>query len=165
MPSVSDRLREAREALGLNIYEVADITKIRTDHIRALEEGRFDAFAAPVYLRGFIRTYARLLRLDPDEMISALDAELRQDPNFSEPSPFSMKRRNVLDLLMLQLSKVNWRIALPAVAFLVIVGVGVVGYRFWTEYTSRDPLADLGPGLYQPPQGGDSLPLPSTTPR
>ena len=64
MPSVPDRLREAREALGLDVYQVADITKIRTDHIRALEEGRFDAFAAPVYVRGFIRTYARLLRLD-----------------------------------------------------------------------------------------------------
>ena len=152
MPSVSDRLREAREALGLNVYQVADITKIRTDHIRALEEGRFDAFAAPVYVRGFIRTYARLLRLDQDEISSALEAELGQDPSLTESSPLGGGRRNALDLLMLQLSKVNWRIALPAIALLLLLGGGFLGYRLWTDYQSRDPLANLGPGLYQPPQ-------------
>ncbi|MCL4181194.1 MAG: helix-turn-helix domain-containing protein [Verrucomicrobia bacterium] len=161
MPSVSDRLREAREALGLNVYQVADITKIRTDHIRALEEGRFDAFAAPVYVRGFIRTYARLLRLDQDEISAALDAELSQDPRLTEPSPLGGARRNALDLLMLQLSKVNWRIALPAIALLLLIGGGFIGYRLWTDYQSRDPLANLGPGLYHPPQGGDVLPLPA----
>ncbi len=164
MSSVSDRLRETREALGLDVYEVADITKIRTDHIRALEEGRFDAFAAPVYLKGFVRTYARLLRLDQDEILSALDAELRQDPNFSESSNFSGKRRNVVDLLMLQLSKVNWRVALPTLALLFLIGFGIAGYRIWNEYRSRDPLANLGPGLYHPPQGGDVLPLPAAPP-
>jgi cytoskeletal protein RodZ len=160
MPAVSDRLREAREALGLNVYEVADITKIRTDHIRALEEGQFGIFAAAVYVRGFVRTYARLLRLNQDEIMAALEAELRQDPKFSEAIPFSNRQRNLLDVVMLQLSKVDWRIALPLGALLLMIGLGVLGYRFWTEYQSRDPLANLGPGLYDPPQGGDILPLP-----
>jgi cytoskeleton protein RodZ len=164
MPSVPDRLREGREALGLNVYEVADITKIRTDHIRALEEGRFDAFAAPVYVRGFIRTYARLLRLDQDQIMADLDEELRQDPKFTELTSLSGRRRSALDLVMLQLSKVNWQIALPVIALLVVIGAGVVGYRWWTDYKSRDPLAKLGPGLYVPAQGGDTLPLPVSTP-
>jgi cytoskeletal protein RodZ len=164
MPSVSDQLREAREARGLNVYQVADITKIRTDHIRALEEGRYDVFAAPVYVRGFIRTYARLLRLDQDEISSALDAELRQDPKLAELASLAGARRSLLDLLMLQLSKVNWRIALPTLALLLLVGGIIVGYRFWTDYQSRDPLANLGPGLYHPPPGGDLLPLPTLTP-
>ena len=160
MPSVPERLREAREAMGLNVYQVADITKIRTDHIRALEEGRFDAFAAPVYVRGFIRTYARLLRLDLDQIMAELDAELRQDPKFAEPSSLLGRRRNILDLVMLQLSKVNWRIALPLIALLLVAGTGFIGFRFYTDYKSRDPLAHLGSGLYQPPPGGDTLPLP-----
>jgi cytoskeletal protein RodZ len=160
MPSVPDRLREAREALGLNVYQVADITKIRTDHIRALEEGRFDAFAAPVYVRGFIRTYARLLRLDQGEIMDALDAELLQDPKLTELSSLAGKRRNFLDLVMLQLSKVNWQIALPLIALLLLIGAGVFGYRLWIDFRSRDPLANLGPGLYVPPQAGDTLPLP-----
>jgi cytoskeletal protein RodZ len=161
MSSVSDRLREAREALGLNIYQVADITKIRTDHIRALEEGRFDAFAAPVYVRGFIRTYAKLLRLDLEEIATALDAELSQDPRLVEPSSLGGGRRGFVDLLMLQLSKVNWWIAIPTIVLLLLAGGGIAAYRLWSDYRSHDPLANLGPGLYQPPQGGDVLPLPS----
>lgn len=163
MPAVSDRLREAREAMGLNVYEVADITKIRTDHIRALEEGRFDAFAAPVYVRGFIRTYARLLRLDLDQVMADLDEALLKDPKFSDSS-YSGKRRSLLDHVMLQLSKVDWRIALPLMVLLALIGSGIVGFRLWSEYKARDPLATLGPGLYQPPQGGDTLPLPPTAP-
>ena len=36
MPTVAEQLRTAREAQGLTVYQVAEITKIRTDHIRAL---------------------------------------------------------------------------------------------------------------------------------
>jgi cytoskeletal protein RodZ len=161
MSTVADRLREAREAHGLSIYQVADITKIRTDHIRALEEGRFDAFAAPVYVRGFIRTYARLLRLDLDEISVALDGELRQDPRLVEPSSLEIGSRGVVDFVMLQLSRINWRIAIPVVVLLFLVGGGLAGYRLWTDYRSHDPLANLGPGLYQPAPGGDVLPLPA----
>ena len=63
MPTVAEQLRAAREAKNLSVNEVAEITKIRTDHIRALEEGNFDIFVAPVYIRGFARTYATLLKL------------------------------------------------------------------------------------------------------
>ena len=37
MVTVSEQLRRAREAQELDIYQVAEITKIKTDHIRALE--------------------------------------------------------------------------------------------------------------------------------
>ena len=44
MPTVAEQLRAAREATKLTIEQVADATKIRTDHIRALEQGNFSAF-------------------------------------------------------------------------------------------------------------------------
>src|SRR5207253_137981 len=45
MSTVAEQLRLAREARNLTVHQVADITKIRTDHIRALEEGNFDMFS------------------------------------------------------------------------------------------------------------------------
>jgi cytoskeletal protein RodZ len=42
MSTVAEQLRQAREAQNLSVYQVAEITKIRTDHIRALDEGNFD---------------------------------------------------------------------------------------------------------------------------
>ena len=56
MSTVAEQLREAREAQNLTVYQVAEITKIRTDHIRALDEGNYDVFSAPVYIRGSVRS-------------------------------------------------------------------------------------------------------------
>src|SRR5512144_613768 len=109
MSTVAEQLRHAREARNLTVQEVADITKIRTDHLRALEEGNYDVFSAPVYIRGFVRTLAGLLKLDVPKTMAALEAELKGTEKFSEPPPLSNEPRGVLDFLMLQLSKVDWR--------------------------------------------------------
>lgn len=151
--------------MRLTQEQVADITKIRTDHIRALEEGNYGVFPATVYVRGFVRTYARLLGLDPRDTVAQLDAELRQDPAFVEDSGLTGGPRGLLDLLMLQLSKVNWRVVLPTLALAFLVLISVFAYRAWVEHQSRDPLSDLAPGLYHPPPGGDLLPLPTPAQR
>jgi cytoskeletal protein RodZ len=164
MPTVAEQLRTAREIHGLTIYQVAEVTKIKTDHVRALEEGNYDAFAAPVYIRGFVRTYGNLVKLDGAALMNALDAELGRTERFHEPPPLSNEPRGFLDLVMLQLSKVNWRLALPSLAAAVALLALVLGYRAWRGHQAKDPLSHLGPGLYQPSQkqSGDTLPLPGT---
>ena len=64
MPTVAEHFRAAREARNLTVQQVADATKIRTDHIRALEEGNFSVFSAPIYIRGSVKNYAAMLKLD-----------------------------------------------------------------------------------------------------
>ena len=160
MPTVAELLREAREEQKLNIYQVAEITKIKTDHIRALEAGQYDAFSAPVYIRGFVRTYAKALRLDVAQVSSALDAELARTERFSGPPPLEDRPRGALDFFMLQLSKLNWRFVGT------LLGVGIVLLVLFTSLRGcggrkSDPLKNLGPGLYQPTNAtGELLPLP-----
>jgi cytoskeletal protein RodZ len=167
MPTVAEQLRQARESKNLTVYQIAEITKIRTDHIRALEEGNFDMFSAPVYIRGFVRCYATLLKLDVPQTMSALEVELKQTEKFSEPPPLSNQPRTPLDFLMLQFSKVNWRKSLVGLA--VVAGVMLVGAAFlaWRHYRTADPLENLKPGVYQPAPNasGETLPLPAPAPR
>ena len=85
MSTVAEQLHRAREAKQLSVEQVAEITKIRGDHLRALEEGNFNVFSAPVYIRGFVRTYATLLKLDLGQIMAALDDELGQTEKFREP--------------------------------------------------------------------------------
>jgi cytoskeletal protein RodZ len=165
MPTVAEQLRVAREAQGLTVHQVADITKIRTDHIRALEEGNFSMFAAPVYIRGFVRTYAALLKLNVESLVVALQAELGQTERFREPPPLTSGQKGFLDVLMLQLSKVNWRVALPSLGAALLLLAGFLGYRAWRQHQSKDPLNGLGPGLHQPAQGGSGNTLPLPPPR
>jgi len=166
MSTVAEQLHRAREARKLTVHQVAEITKIRTDHIRALEEGNFDVFSAPVYIRGFVRSYATLLKLDVPQVMSALDTELGRTEKFSEPPPLSNPPGGPLDFLTLQLSKVDWRkglVGLGAVAAVVIVVSVFFAVR---HHPGADPLAGLKPGLYQPTNAsGEMLPVPVPAPK
>jgi cytoskeletal protein RodZ len=166
MPSVSEQLRRAREQKNLSVYDVAEATKIKTDHVRALDDGNYDVFAAPIYIRGFIRTYAALLKLDVPRLMQELEVELSATKRFSEPPNLSAKPRSPLDWMMLQLSRVNWQWVVLISVLGLILTVATVGYRAWEHYRTTDPLADLGPGVYQSAQtnGGETLPLPAPTP-
>jgi cytoskeleton protein RodZ len=162
VPTVAEQLREARQSMKLDIQQVADATKLKTDHVRALEEGDFEAFTAPIYLRGSLRTYARLLKLDSQKLLAELDNELGATGRGEEPSLTPSKRKSGLDSMMLVMSRVNWAI----VAILIVlglVGLGVTaGFRAWRAQRTSDPYKKLGAGIYQPPpDSGETLPIPT----
>jgi curved DNA-binding protein CbpA len=60
-----DDLRKIREARGLSLRHIATVTKIGKRFLEYIEEDRFDFLPAPVYLRGFLQAYARLVGIDP----------------------------------------------------------------------------------------------------
>lgn len=162
MPSVAEQLRQAREQQKLSVHQVADITKIKTDHVRALEQGDYGVFAAPIYVRGFVRTYATVLRLDVPRVMEQLEAELGETERFRESSS-PERKRTILDMLSLLVARANWRLLLPLVIGAALITAGIWIYRAWDRHRSADPLRNLGPGLYQPPSSntGDVLPLPA----
>ena len=160
MPTVAELLRQAREEQKLNIYQVAEITKIKTDHIRALEAGHYDAFSAPVYIRGFVRTVSTLLKMDVPQVMSNLEAELGQTVKFREPPPLTDQPKTVVDFVMLQLSKVNWRGGAMLVGGLAVIAVVVLVIAVRRHARNSDPYAGLKPGIYQPSNSGETLPLP-----
>ena len=163
MPTVAEQLRAARESLHLTVNQVAETTKIRGDHIRALEMGNYDVFVAPVYIRGFTRTYAGLLKLDVPAVMAELEAELGATEKFSEPPSLTGRERTLLDFLMLQLSRLNLRTLLVVLLGLAIAGGAVAGYLAWRERASRDSMEGITEGVYRSPnpQQGETLPLPT----
>ena len=164
MSTVSEQLRQAREAKHLTVDQIVEITKIRTDHLHALEEGNFDVFSAPVYIRGFVRSYSTLLKLDVPQMMAALEAELAQTTKFSAPPALTERPRGAIDFLMLQLSKVNW---LKALIGLAVLAALVAAFWALLSWRRHDPFKRLNPSVYQATQtvAGETLPLPAPAPR
>lgn len=70
------RLSEARQAQGLTTAEVARRLKLSVWQVEALESGQYQQLPGPIFVRGFIRNYARLLRLDPEELAHAATGSL-----------------------------------------------------------------------------------------
>ncbi len=160
MPTVAEQLREAREAKHLTVQQVADATKIRTDHIRALEEGDFNRFPAPIYIRGSVKNYAMMLKLDLTKILADLDTELKGTEKYAEPPPLVEQSKSPLDHVMFLLSKVNGKVALVGGGLLVIVVVLVLAGRAWRHHGKSEPAPNLPPAVYQPATSGDTLPLP-----
>lgn len=162
MSTVAEQLRQAREARHLTVEQVAEITKIRTDHLRALEEGNFNVFSAPVYIRGFVRSVSTLLKLDVPQVMAALDAELGKTQQFAEPPPLTTHPHGFLDFVMLQLSKVDWQKGVWALGAAVVVGTVLLVVVLTRRPHSADPLKGLKPAVYQPARSnsGETLPLP-----
>ena len=163
MSTVAQQLRQAREALKLDIYQVADITKIKSDHIRALDDGNYNAFSAPVYIRGFVRAYALAVKLSVPKILADLDEELSQTKKFREPPSLLPNKRTPLDWVMLQFAMMNLKLVGLALALTLVVIISISSYSAWRRHKTTDPLAGLGPGLYKTPAGqsGEYLPLPT----
>ena len=165
MPSVGQELRAARELQKLSIHQVAETTKIKGDHVRALEAGQFEVFSAPVYIRGFVRTYARHLKLDEARLLAELDKELGATQRTPQRAPdIAGPNQGPLDILMLQLSRLNWRLWAGLVLGCAVVFASISFIRQAQSNRKEDPLKGLGAGMYQPTQSssGEVLPFPTS---
>ena len=74
--AIGQKLEDARNRKGISIREASESTKIRGDFLTSFESGNFDINLPEVYLRGFIRVYARFLGIDPDSAVSDLNLEI-----------------------------------------------------------------------------------------
>jgi cytoskeleton protein RodZ len=77
--SLGARFCAAREARGLSLSDVAEQIRIRAVYLAAIEDENWKAIGVPVYVRGFLRTYARFLGIDPEEAVAAF--------NRTQPTP------------------------------------------------------------------------------
>ena len=69
-------LRKLRESRGVTLREIALVTKIGVRFLEYIEEDRVTLLPAPVYLRGFLMEYGRVIGLDPRRTADAYMARL-----------------------------------------------------------------------------------------
>lgn len=74
MQTIGERLEEARKRKGISVREAAEATKIRSDYLQKFEANSFDLDLPPLYIRGFVRNYARFLELDQERFIAEYDS-------------------------------------------------------------------------------------------
>lgn len=69
------KLTERRESIGMTLETVFDRTKIRLEYLRGIEAGDYTNFPEPVYIKGFIRTYLKLVGAEDlqEEFMTQLD--------------------------------------------------------------------------------------------
>ena len=130
-----EKLRAARERLGLNRTELSLRTKINERHLAALEDGDFSALPARIYAVGFAKSYAGAVGLDG----GTIAAEVRRELNRDE-APAAV--RPAYDLDLEDPAKVPSR-GLAWLAAALGIAVIAAGAVFWRSYFV--PAVDLPP--------------------
>lgn len=154
MDTVGQILKAAREKLGETISEIAIHTKIGSRYLSALEEDRYDAFPSETHITGFIRSYAKYLELDPDQLIGIYKRILLQEA----PAPIE-------ELTAPRKQHFN-----PAFLIAVFVGVLVIaiplifiiGHKKTPEILSDEDVQDSQQKFTSPSRTfaqGDSIPI------
>ncbi len=100
-------LRTAREAMGFSTQEVADRIKFSVRQVEALERDDVGHLPQGTFLRGFIRSYARVLHLEPESLLAQTETRMEHQHDWSEvqaggqalPSVSSTERNNLYLLI------------------------------------------------------------------
>lgn len=132
---VGSALARERAAKGLTLEEVANNLKFAPRQLEALEASRFDALPRGTFLRGMVRSYARLLEVDPEPLLERIadridlpDAD-QLAARYSEPVPFSDagKRLNVVYAVL---------------SLAVLVVAGAVAFEWQSSRTQQAAATD-----------------------
>lgn len=114
-------LRQAREAQGLSLQEVASSTRIPMRHLQTIERGDYDGLPAPTYSAGFVKTWARFLALDGQALSERFRAEMGMARDGSDARPLPYEPADPR------------RVPPPGLALLAILVAVVLGlgYLYW----------------------------------
>jgi hypothetical protein len=94
--SLGQRLRQSREARGLSQQQVAEQLHLPLAVIIALEDERFEQLGAPIYVRGHLRSYLRLLEL-PQVLIEGALQKVGQAPPDLRTTTYTPRLRFLFD--------------------------------------------------------------------
>jgi cytoskeletal protein RodZ len=86
MTSFGASLRRERELRGVTLHEIAAATKIGVTMLQAIEDDRLDKLPQGLFVRGFVREYARFLALDEQKILTELSFHTSQLPTAEPPS-------------------------------------------------------------------------------
>lgn len=70
MESVGEYLRRHREARRMSVEEISRATRVPTSSVERIEADQFDELPGEVFVRGFLKSYARAVGLEPDEVLA-----------------------------------------------------------------------------------------------
>jgi len=85
--TIGEALRSAREAQGKSLDDAAVATRIRPTYLEALEEEQFGELGGSVYAKGFLRSYAGYLGVDPAPLLEAYRAQETPEAPLFEHAP------------------------------------------------------------------------------
>ena len=150
-------LRAARRKRRVGMERAAEETRIRQDYLMRMESDEFD-FLAPAYVRGFLKTYARFLRVNPDPLLEEFDR--RYGGRIDTSQIVALERHGKRNSPPPRRLSGSWTVA-AVVAAAVLLILGVVGLVMGND---EEPERERVATDSSPSPSPEPSPTPSATP-
>ena len=121
-----ERLQAARIQQGLSLGDVASRMHLSTSILEAIEENNFEEITAPIFVKGYLRAYARIVLLDEDDMIQ------QYSEYYSEEDPPISSTSNTIPELSVADARIKWT------TYLVVVVLAVLLAAWWWNKEQND---------------------------
>jgi cytoskeletal protein RodZ len=158
MATLGEKLREAREAHGYTLREVADNTRISVRHLEAIEADDYRPLPGGVFNKGFIKAFARYVGVDEAEALSDYMRQVNQQGSTADDEAPITRRHEVF------VGDEPRRPFLTVVMALIILGLltwGVYAGLQWYQNRGNQTAAAVSP---TPTPGGNSNVTATPTP-
>jgi len=156
---VNDMLRAAREAAGLDMKQLSQLTRVTSRHLEAIEAGDFASLPGRPYALGFARSFARAVGLDEKAIAEAVRAEL--DMQAPSPPPRVINQFEVGDPEKTPSRLTAW------LATGLVIAIALAGLVFWRSYylpsAELPPLVGPEEASPAPSQAAAAAPAPAPT--
>ncbi|HKF71961.1 MAG TPA: RodZ domain-containing protein [Stellaceae bacterium] len=139
--SVGALLRQARQGFGREVGQIGAALRIRSAHLQAIEDGRYEDLPGGTYAIGFIRTYAEYLGLDGPEMVRRFKQEIEGQEfknDLSFPMPVSERKLSGSTMLL-------------GGVMIAVCGYGIWYYLSSGDHGRTEQVAAVPTALLAPP--------------
>ncbi|MCG2579506.1 MAG: DUF4115 domain-containing protein [Marinobacter sp.] len=150
--SAGNLLRQGREKKGLSVSDIADAQHLRPAVIQAIEDGDYQQIDSELFLKGYVRAYAKQVGLEADSVVAILDKELE---------PLRLKRAEALEANPLvdieRRRRQKRRIAKILIVLVALLVAAYLVFRFVDDGsgdTEATPNGEQESGALQEPEGG-----------
>lgn len=155
---IGARLREERERRGLSLDDIAQQTKISLTSLQGIESGKSELLPHPVYVRGFIKVYAKFLELELGDALSELKLEKEDTPY--RPVYKSASPERVSEQPEVRPLRSGNRLGVVVVALFVVLA----GATYWFFATTSEPAKPVEQTAQEPVEEAAPAPAPAEEP-
>ena len=159
---IGERLRTARQALGLSLEEVETATRIRLSYLDALEREAFTELPNPAYVKGFLRSYAAHLGIPAEELLQAYPRDASSGTAAAQPV---VRHESPIDVVITPATPYSRTRRLLTIAGIVVgVGLLIVVYVFFSQVREFARTPPPASSRKAPAPGEQAAPAPANAP-
>ncbi len=132
--TLGEKLKKIRKKAGVSLAEIASHTKIKQGYLKKIEAGNFEKLPFDVYVKGFLRGYAKYLELNPEKVVAQFNKEVGIRANVKK---YREKSKNRTNFKIPNLTITPRAISVFFSA--VLVSIGVIYFYLEVDHFSKEP--------------------------